>query len=273
MKNELQKKIFKKGSKTYFTSSLFFPDSVREEVSILYAFVRTADDMVDELPQRGEEFYSFCEKWRTALQKGGCNDPIIAPFIDLSLKRSFDFEWVESFFRSMEWDLEGHNYDTVDETVRYIYGSAEVIGLFMARIMGLDEESFGFARMLGRSMQYINFIRDIDEDNRLGRCYLPLSGSGLDSLAEVEVSEKRNIFETFVRKEIERYFEWQAEAEKGFKYIPKRYRIPIKTASDMYKWTAGQIRQDPMIVFRKKVKPRKIRIFGSIAGNFLAERS
>jgi phytoene synthase len=57
------------------------------------------------------------------------------------------------------------------------------------------------------------------------------------------------------------------EAEKDFKYIPRRYLIPIKTASDMYKWTAAKIRENPFIIFKEKVKPSKLRIIMDIIKN------
>ena len=56
----------------------------------------------------------------------------------------------------------------MEELIDYMYGSAEVVGLMMARIMGINREADFCARMLGRAMQYINFIRDIDEDGKLG---------------------------------------------------------------------------------------------------------
>ncbi|MGE4453850.1 MAG: hypothetical protein AB7D92_04890 [Sphaerochaeta sp.] len=57
-----------------------------------------------------------------------------------------------------------------------------------------------------------------------------------------------------------RYQGWQKEAEKGYSYIPRRYRIPIMTAADMYCWTASEIAKDPFIVFHRQVKPPKFRI-------------
>jgi len=58
----------------------------------------------------------------------------------------------------------------------------------------------------------------------------------------------------------QRFEGWQKEAEGGFKYLPKQYLVPIKTASEMYKWTIERIGKEPQIVFREKVKPKKWRI-------------
>lgn len=269
---KIQKDTFKKGSKTYFTSSIFFPRAVRDDVFILYAFVRTADDFVDSIPQDPEGFYRFRGRYSRAVEGSPADDVIIDSFVELMRRKQFAREWVDAFLDSMEMDLEKSTYDSLEETLRYIYGSAEVIGLFMASIMDLPEASHEAARMLGRAMQYINFIRDIDEDISLGRTYLPLSGSGLKSLEKAYVEEHRDEFKTFVRENIALYRQWQEKAEAGYHYIPKRYLIPIKTAADMYRWTAEVIEKDPFVVFERKVKPSKGKIIATVIGNIGTSR-
>ena len=250
--------IFKEGSKTYFYSSLFFPMDVRSDVFVLYAFVRKADNFVDIMPQRKNEFYDFWNHYKTALAGKVSGDIIIDSFINLMDRKKFDEKWVQAFLQAMEMDLKRQRYMNLDETKKYMYGSAEVVGLMMASIMGLPKESFECARYLGRAMQYINFIRDIKEDLALGRQYLPQSDlrkCGLESVEYEHIKTHEKGFNEFIRKQIGYYEEWQRIAESGFPYIPKRYFIPIKTASDMYKWTAEQIKKSPTIVYTKKVKP------------------
>lgn len=268
----LKGKIFLKGSKTYFTSSIFFPPQVREDVFTLYAFLRVADDLVDCVPQRADEFYEMRRKWRDAEAGTPANDPVIDDLVALAKRVGFQQEWTEAFFHSMELDLIKKEYNDLSETLEYVYGSAEVIGLYMMRIMGLPDESEHPARMLGRAMQYINFIRDINEDIGLGRRYLPLRDSMLTSLAPDETRKKPDAFRRFVSEEIERYLGWQKEAEAGFCYLPRRYRIPVATASDMYAWTAATIRHDPFVVYERKVKPSRLRIVANIIRRFAAIR-
>jgi len=268
--NKVHYQTFKKGSKTYFNSSLFFPKKVREDVFRLYGFVRVADDYVDAVPQDKEGFYTFVKAYREALDSGvETGNIIIDSFVALSKEKNFPPSWTEAFLHSMEMDLHKSRYESLEETLEYIYGSAEVIGLYMSRLMGLKEEAFPYAEALGRAMQYINFIRDIDEDNGLGRQYIPLGDSSLRSLTEGEAKANKGEFVRFIRKNIDQYLMWQKEAEKGFSYIPYRYCVPIKTASDMYNWTANEIYKDPMIIFERKVKPKKGRIIGTIIKNAL----
>lgn len=258
---EKHEQIFRSGSKTYYFSSRFFPPAVRRDVYALYGFVRVADNLVDDQPVDPTAFHAFRRTYTEALRSGKASgDVIIDAFLELQRRKQFDPAWTEAFLDSMEHDLSSSTCETLDEVLTYIYGSAEVIGLYMARIMDLSEEAFGYAAMLGRAMQYINFIRDIKEDLAIGRRYLPLGSSGLASLEQSYAQTHEKQFAAFIREEIKRYQLWQKEAEKGYRYIPRRYRIPIMTAADMYCWTAQQIAKDPFIVYEKRVKPPKARI-------------
>lgn len=336
--------IFKKASKTYFYSSLFFPKKIREQINILYAFVRTADDFVDSIPANSSGFFAFKNYYLqnskienpTNLQKKVTNlvnlrqkklemqannqnsnkspkinqlidkientdlnselnfklkikeedlqdlqdlknekneknivknlefwQKIVLAFVDLEEKLEFEKSWTLAFLKSMENDLSVRIYPTIKETCEYIYGSASVIGFFMAKILKLPTESYEYAAFLGQSFQYINFIRDIAEDLELGRCYFPqnlLKECNLQSLELSETSQKPREFQKFAKICLNQYEDWQTEAEKGFRFFPKKYKIAIKTASDMYKWTAKIIAKDPFIVYQKKIKPQKRRV-------------
>lgn len=253
-------RVFREGSKTYFNSSRFFPQDVREDVYILYGFVRVADNFVDAVPQRPEEFYAFKERYHRGMAGETTGDPIVDGFVDLARRKQFDPDWTEAFLRSMEWDLTKTTYRTIEETLDYVYGSAEVVGLFMVRLLDLPQEAEESAAMLGRAMQFINFIRDIDEDNRLGRTYLPLDETSLPDLQEETAMSNPEEFGAFLGRQLARYREWQSRAEAGYRFLPRRYLVPIKTAGDMYNWTGARIAADPFIVFRRKVKPRRRRI-------------
>jgi len=267
--------IFKGGSKTYFYSTIFFPERAKEDVFKLYSFVRKADDLVDSIPQQTEEFYEFKDKYHEALKGGVTGDVVIDSFVEVSRRKNFESKWADAFLNSMEMDITKSTYENLDELKVYLYGSSEVIGLFMARILDLHEYSFTAARHLGRAMQFINFIRDISEDLLLGRSYFSqedLEEFKLPSLGLKDTKARPDQFRGFIQKQLDTYFDWQKKAEEGFPYIPKRYLIPIKTASDMYNWTGKTINKDPFIVYKKKIKPSIPRIVSTIAYNSILLR-
>lgn len=267
------RKIFTNGSTTYSSASLFFPKSIRHDVYKLYSFVRIADDLVDMIPQKAEEFFAYKESYYLARsnEKKSTNF-VINDFVALQEKYEFDQLWIDAFFEAMQQDLKNTQCETLDDTLAYMYGSAEVVGLMMCKIMTIDEAAYTHAQMLGRAMQYINFIRDIDEDNTLNRQYLPIKdmhAHELISLSIYEAKKKPVQFSNFMHQQIERYFFWESQAHDGFDFLPKRCRIPVKTATDMYHWTAEQIRQNPLIVFEKKVKPKKSFIYKTLLSHLL----
>lgn len=266
----VHRETFRRGSKTYFNSTRFFPEPIKSDVYLLYGFVRTADNYVDAIPQDNLGFERMVRAYYAAVEGTPAEDPIIDGFVELSKRHDFDERWTEAFFKAMRMDLYKSIHATLEESIEYMYGSAEVIGLFMGRIMGLTDEASDAARLLGRAMQYINFIRDIAEDNTFGRIYLPISETSLSDLSREQAESDPSEFRRFVRVQLERYAVWQSEAEAGYHLIPRRYRIPIKTAGDMYKWTGSVIHQDPFIVYQRKVKPRRSRIVVSGLWNALS---
>jgi phytoene synthase len=264
--------IFQKGSRTYFYSSIFFPPYIKKDVFTLYGFVRKVDNYVDSIPQNIEGYYEFKKQYYNALDGRKSKDIVIGSFVELLNNKEFELKWIDSFFESMEMDITKKRYDTLDETIKYIHGSAEVIGLMMAKIMDLPKESYIYSKYLGRAMQYINFIRDIAEDLKLGRIYFPstdLNKHGLIKLDFDYIQYQKNEFSNFINEQLNRYCKWQNIAEIGYKYIPKRYLISVKTASEMYNWTAQQINSDPMIIYTKKVKPIIMKIISTTILNLI----
>lgn len=271
---ESDKEIFKKGSTTYYWSSKFFPKKARADVFKLYSYVRVMDNYVDEQPAQPKKL-ELSEKLRQDLMKNDTNQslqfkkyPSLSPdevrvvqnIVELTKKFDFEEEWLQAFFKSMKWDAQGKKYETLDDTTTYIYGSAEVIGLMMCKILQLPKESYPAAQVQGRAMQFINFLRDIQEDNSLGRCYFPrqdLERFDLSDISRKTAILHKKHFKEFMWFELRRYEQWQKEASEGFSYIPKRQRIAINTAVAGYNWTALQIKNDPFIVFERKVKPSK----------------
>ncbi len=256
--------IFSRGSRTFFHSTKFFPRDAKEKISVLYAFVRTADNLVDKRLQKKAEYSKMKKAFWESLNGKPSGDAVIDSFSCLVRSLGMDSRWVKAFFDSMEMDLRCKRYRSMKDLDEYLYGSCEVIGLMMAKILGLPAKSYNSSKYLGKGMQYINFIRDIHEDTRdLRRSYFPeveMRSFGIEGLDLASAKRNPEAFRRFVRMQIDRYMEWMERGADGYKYLPRKYLVPIKTASDMYIWTAKRIYEDPFIVFREKVKPSAIRI-------------
>ena len=262
--------IFKQGSTTYYWSSKFFPPRTRQDVYKLYSFVRVADDFVDTVPADIQSFNQLEKTWhkfvsgkKVAKKQNDTIYQVCKNMHDVVVKYDFDTAWVDAFLASMRMDIAGKTYKTLDDTLEYIYGSAEVIGLMMAKTIGVPESAYEYAKLQGRAMQYINFLRDIAEDIKLGRCYFPqseLKKYGLPRLTEAEAHKHPAAYREFIEAQLTYYHEWQTKANNGFKTIPRKQRVALHTAVDMYNWTAEQLAKNPYVVFDKKVKPTKYRV-------------
>jgi phytoene synthase len=272
MINSIFFNIFRKGSKTFFYSSLFFPAEVRDDVFTFYSFVRTADDFVDTIPQQRKAFLSFKKQLQSALNNKTTNHPIITSFVEVSKKYSFKQSWIKSFMAAMESDLKPKKTITDKQLNSYIYGSAEVIGLMLANIFKLDKKSYSAAKKMGKAMQLINFIRDIDEDNALGRIYFTkkdLKLFGLKDLNYETTHSNSEKFKKFIHFQVKKYRQINNQGKEGFKFLPIELLIPVKTATNMYEWTAQQIANDPFIIYRTKVKPSVSQILYQLGRNSL----
>lgn len=258
MTSELEERIFRKGSRTYYWSSKFFPQPYKDDVFTLYAYVRTADDYVDAIPARKQDFLLFKKETIAALNRGKSKQVIIHNFVKLAKRKKFSEKHIKSFLSAMERDLKPKPFKDFKDVDAYIHGSAEVIGLFMARIFNLPQELESQAMLLGKAMQYINWLRDLQEDDVLGRRYIPkdvLDKYGFRTVSYAEAKRKKALFKRLIREELLRYYEWQACAATSFKHLPRCMRVPVMTASDAYAWTARKIEKNPLIVYHRKVKP------------------
>ena len=249
----------------------FFPKSVRDDVFKLYSFVHTVREFTEVNPPDVTKFEHIEQRWQPikaeltdrqvpAPLDDSVSERVLANIAYLVHRHSFDLAWVDAFLHSMRWDLQKHQYRSFKDLSMYMYGSSEVVGLMLARILGLPEEYMKTARLQGRAMQYMTFLKEIAVQNEKGYSYFPtseLKKYGLINLSEKEARKKPGMFADFMHAELLRYAQWQAEANEGFAHIPKRLRVPLLTMVDMHNWSARQLKYDPLSVYERKLNPRR----------------
>jgi phytoene synthase len=168
--------------RTYYLATRLLPLWKRRHVHALYGFTRYADEIVDEisdapLGDRAEHLRT----WSTRFLEGLAGEPVDDPILPAVLHTiaAFDLDRLdfEKFLRSMTMDLTVDRYETYDDLLEYMEGSAAVIGTMMLPILEpLDRAAATEpARQLGLAFQLTNFIRDVREDLDRGRIYLPLA--------------------------------------------------------------------------------------------------
>jgi phytoene synthase len=257
--------------KTYYLATLLLPARKRPYVHALYGFARYADEIVDNLDSTltGAEKAHWLEDWGTTFLKGESDDEVLAAIHDTIARWELPHEHFEAFLDSMRMDLEVTQYQTFEDLMTYVYGSAAVIGLQMVPVLeplpGLEEVAAGYARDLGVAFQLANFIRDVGEDLRRGRIYLPMEdlahfGVTREHLANGVVDGK---VRRLLQYEIARTREIFRSAKPGARLLDPTSRDCIETATTLYGGILDEVeRADYRVLDRKVAVPitRRLRV-------------
>jgi phytoene synthase len=261
--------------KTYYLATLLLPAAKRPPVHALYGFARFADEIVDDLastlsPQeKADALRTWGNTVLADLRKGESDDLIGRALVDTVKNYSIPLGYFEAFMTSMEMDLTVTRYQTYDDLMTYVYGSAVVIGLEMLPILGYsDPRAIEAATALGTAFQLANFIRDIGEDIDRGRIYMPL-----DDLARFGVSEEMLLMRQLtpeiieaIKYQIARVRDLQAKAEAGIEYLDPISRPCIRAASELYCGIVDEIEANGYDIFNKRAATsqwRRMRVAGS----------
>ena len=261
--------------KTYFLATLLLPKAKRPFVHALYGFARYADEIVDDLASElsVEEKAQALSTWGNTvladLKKGTSDDHVGRALIDTVKRFDIPHEHFEAFLHSMTMDLTVQEYETYEDLLEYVYGSAAVIGLEMVPILGpLHNDAFEAAKKLGIAFQLANFIRDVDEDLDRGRVYLPIKELAHFSVTR-EMLEERVLTPEIVEAlkfQIARVRQLQAEAAPGIVMLEATSRPCIEAASTLYCGIVDEVEKIGYDIFNQRAKTsasRRIRVAGA----------
>ncbi len=169
-------KAAKSGSSFYY-SFRFLPLEKRRAITALYAFCREVDDVVDETHDEGVARTTL-NWWRAEvdnLYAGNPQHPVTRALLPAIKKYDLARELFLEVIDGMEMDLDAARYASFKDLQLYCYRVASVVGQMAAQIFGYtDRKTLKYAHDLGLAFQLTNIIRDVGEDARRGRIYLPV---------------------------------------------------------------------------------------------------
>jgi phytoene synthase len=200
--------VMRSYTSSFFVVSRFLPRAKREEVEAVYAAVRYPDEVVDTFPLEREERLRLLEDWHERYEASLACESLreslargvpahLAGFARVVRERAIPPEHYRAFLDAMRLDVTPRPFRTLDDLVHsYVYGSAVVVGYFLAHIYGAcDAASFGRAlsasRDLGVALQLTNFLRDVAEDQRRGRVYLPTDALRAEGIRVLDARDTR----------------------------------------------------------------------------------
>jgi len=257
--------VIKRYSTSFYFSSSLLSKSIRQDIFNIYGFVRLADEIVDtfhEFPKK-ELLNEFEEElWRSIENKISLN-PILNSFQNTVNRYSIPKDLIRSFLDSMKMDLEKKEYNSVEEYKKYIYGSADVVGLMCLKVFVKGSEALysdlsDYAISLGSAFQKVNFLRDLkDDSNILKRVYFP--NVNMDDFNEESKKEIIN--------EIELDFK---NAIKGIARLPKNSRFAVYIAYRYYNKLLKKLkRTSSENIVKKRVRIHNFQKFTVIARSYV----
>lgn len=258
-------KLVTKSYSTSFTMAVkMLAPSIREAIYSIYGFVRFADEIVDNFHDYNKDnlLNEFESDYYKAYREGISLNPILNAF-QLTVKEyKIQDDLVQSFMKSMRWDLNKTNY-TKEEYETYIYGSADVVGLMCLKVfVNGDVKKYNelkeSAMTLGSAFQKVNFLRDLKDDIEiLDRSYFP----------NIDVKNLDKYSKSKIIKEIEQDFK---EAYKGIRNLPKEAKFGVYTAYVYYRSLLNKLKRTPSTeIMNARIRVSNPRKIGLLARSFV----
>ncbi|MEK7483399.1 MAG: phytoene/squalene synthase family protein [Planctomycetota bacterium] len=252
-------------AKNFYYAFLFLPKKKRQAIYVAYTFARVCDDIVDEPSPNKEE---QLQQLRLGLTKVYQNDFIPTEPLFLALQNvvrrfSIPKNYFETLIDGMEMDLHRNRYQNFSELYEYCYKVAAVVGLICIHIFRFQsEQCLPFAVDLGIAMQLTNILRDIAEDARLNRIYLPL-----DELAQFQITEEMIFqgnpnpqqFSKFLDFQLIRAQTYFARSRKLLPFLEKDARICPKILRNLYEEILRKIWVSQYNVLQQKIRLSKVK--------------
>ena len=243
-----------RNSRSFRFASRFFIAADAERVARVYAYCRITDDLVDTpCAQRSRE--ALLDGWiglsREAYEGGESGLPLLQQVMREMKGARVPFDYAAELAEGMRMDLRGERYSSRAELRRYTYRVASVVGLWLTRLWGMHEPRLlDGAERLGHAMQLTNILRDVGEDLRAGRLYLPadlLAAHGVEELDLHSMQESGQIAPAY-RQLIEELME---AAERDYDAalgvlggVPVQFARAIAASAHIYRGIHAEIRRN-----------------------------
>ncbi|MGH9128708.1 MAG: phytoene/squalene synthase family protein [Acidimicrobiales bacterium] len=264
---------------TYFWATATLPASVRPHVHALYGFCRHADDIVDGaggVAGREAALAALGGGLLDDLERGSSDDPVLSAVVHTAGVLGIEPECFRRFLRSMAMDLRVATYESFEDLLGYMDGSAAVIGEMMLAVLRPADAAaaLGPARDLGIAFQLTNFLRDVGEDADRGRTYLPQCDlrrfDASESLVARRVTPE---WVALMRFEVARARGYYASAERGLAMLPPVSARCVATAQKLYAAILERIEANSYDVFSSRVRvPTVSKVAVAIRGEWAFAR-
>jgi phytoene synthase len=256
--NTLATDITKASNTSFYYSFLLLPRQKREAIHSVYAFCRYTDDIVDEGNDDGRKVV-LLRNWRIELGRavrGSSTYPLLNQVITVARKFNIPVDHFYELIRGMEMDLVKTRYETFNELHEYCYLVASSVGLMCRQIFGYRNASTrDYAINLGVALQLTNILRDINEDAKRGRIYLPLEDLRAFGVTEDDILNRRFTpqFVELMKFECERASSYFDMARDALRAEDRRYFFAARVMWSIYAHVLQRIKRSNYNVFERRI--------------------
>ncbi len=243
-------------SKSFHFASGLLPEEKRSAVRALYAFCRTVDDIVDEVELKKDRDFEL-NYWRNIVQTASSltDDLVAAAWADTLTRYHIPRHYALQLIDGVARDLSQSRYQTFDDLATYCYGVASTVGLMSMYIVGFkSHEAVPYAIKLGVALQMTNILRDVGEDYRNGRLYLPREELAFYGISEADIAESRmtDSWRQFMKFQIDRTRQLYKDSWQGVKMLEREGQLAIGAASTLYCGILDDIEKHDYDVFNRR---------------------
>ncbi len=249
-------KITAQHSKSFHFASALLPEEKRLAVSALYAFCRTVDDIVDETADEHDRAARL-DYWRNVVERAAAPDlnPTALAWADTLTRYHIPRQYAMQLIDGVARDLYQSRYQTFEELATYCYGVASTVGLMSMYIVGFKtQEAAPYAIKLGVALQMTNILRDVGEDYRNGRVYLPREELLTYGIREQDIAAGKvtDNWRQFMRFQIERARGLYQDSWRGIQMLEREGQLAIGAASYLYEAILEDIEKHDYNIFTRR---------------------
>jgi len=252
---EAESLLMTRRAKTFAWSALFLPKDIKDDLNELYSFCRYVDDCADDCTSAAEALECL-DRVSKDLVESHSNIAVVERFIKLSQRRNIPIGFALELVRGVKADLGEVRVTSVEELLRYAYQVAGTVGVMICHLLAVtDKNAIASGIDLAIAMQLTNIARDVDEDLKRGRVYIPatlIKAEVIEAAFAKDQDAQRELLQA-VSRLITMAGAYYRSSDSGICYLPPSVRLGILVASRSYEKIGQVILQNPSMYFQSRV--------------------
>lgn len=242
------------------------PKASRIEAEKLDDFIRTSQislTMLRELQEAWTELKDLPMSQLLHDRNDTSAQRIMKDIVRQKIIFQYDPAWIELFFDATVQRLQGYQFMSMKELLRYLYGAGDITGMMAAKLLGLPKNLQHNAAMQARALLYLDIIAHADDNEELFPTN-EFEKYGLDNIGVATTIDEPDAFRDFIIGQLEFYNKWQKQANKGLDRVPKGAQRIVHALIDISSARARSISRKPENIYLNQQRSSRLKVAGTI---------